>query len=217
MKKELQAKNEVIKLIISDKNQNESVNFTSKDINTVHTSHTSTKKKKKNEVKNNDRKKNTVTILGDSMIKQIKSKSIKNNNSNGFIKSFPGSTVSQMHHYAKPSLEYNPEIVILQCGTNDLRSQKSADDIANDIINLATDMKNDEDDIYVSSITPRSDKLHGKALDVNEKLKQLCIAKSMDYIDNCNILETHLSFDGLHLSFKGSVELGKKFSRALSH
>ena len=48
-----------------------------------------------------------------------------------------------MSHYIKPSLKYTPDVVILHCGTNDLRTEKSADIIASEIITLANEMKND--------------------------------------------------------------------------
>ena len=49
----------------------------------------------------------TITILGDSMIKGIKSHKIKKQLGTGenmFVKSFPGAKTSCMHDYVKPSL-----------------------------------------------------------------------------------------------------------------
>ena len=60
--------------------------------------------------------KKTITILEDSITKEVKSQKLRkklNKNGKKFIKSFPGATTSQMVHYAKPSLEYDPNIIIL--------------------------------------------------------------------------------------------------------
>ena len=180
LKRELKSKTEIIKLIMEEKNENEN-----EIINIEHSTSPSKANKKKTKKKDanlSNRRKTTVTILGDSIIKHIKAKHVKSNDNKVFIKSFSGSTISQMHHYAKPSLEYNPDIIILHCGTNDLRSGKNADEIANDVINLASVIKTKENDIIISSITTRSDKLQKKALDVNKTLQQLCTTKAIDFM-----------------------------------
>ena len=50
-----------------------------------------------------------------------------------------------------------------------------------------------------------------KAHLVNKKLKSLCNQNSIDYTDNANLLERHLSCDGLHLNCKGTLALGQNF------
>ena len=154
---------------------------------------------------NNSNKK--VTIIGDSIIKQIKANNLRKNlsgNEKVFVKSFPGATVSQMHH--KPSMEFDPNLVIIHVGTNDLRSAKDPNQIANGIINLATEVNRENNEVILSSIITRTDKFKDKADTVNKHLKQLCNQNSFKIIDNSNILQgSHISHDGLHLNFKGTL------------
>ena len=38
-----------------------------------------------------------------------------------YIKSFPGATIQCMHDYIKRSLKFQPDTILLHCGTNDVR------------------------------------------------------------------------------------------------
>ena len=71
-------------------------------------------------------------------------------------------------------------------GTNDLRSEKSPEDIAEDIINLTRDIKTDENEVVVSGIVPRGDSLNEKATKVNFVLKSRCSILKFHFIDNSN-------------------------------
>ena len=162
-----------------------------------------------------------VTIIGDSIIKQIKANKLRKNLSGKekvFVKSFPGATVSHMHHYVKPSMEFDPNLVIIHVGTNELRSANDPNQIANGIINLATGVKRENNEVILSSIITRADKFKDKADAVNKHLKQLCNQNSLEFIDNSNILQgSHISHDGLHLNFKGTLALSNNFCRAISY
>ena len=222
LKKEMQSKNEIIKIISNGRS----------DTKTPHSS-------KQNKLPMNDDKninlKNryehlptestattnkTVTIIGDSTIKQVKASKIRKNlggKEKVFVKSFPGATVSQMHHYVKPSLEFEPDLVILHAGTNDLRSDKEPEHIAKNIIDLAKEVKTEFNDVILSSIIARADKYKEKANIVNKHLKKLCSQNSLEFMDNTNILEKHhLSHDGIHLNFKGTLTLSNNFCKAIS-
>ena len=120
--------------------------------------------------KNLANKKKNVTILGDSMIKNIKPYKMKQcmeTNDKVHIKSFPGASVGGMVDYVKPSLKFNPDTFLLHCGSNDLRSDKSSEEIATSIINLAKYIKLDENNVISSSIVTRSDALNTKGMEVN--------------------------------------------------
>ena len=73
-----------------------------------------------------------------------------------------------MHSYVQPSTELNNDLVILHCCTNDLRSEKQP---------LESDMKSNNNEVMVSDLIPRRDKLHGKGKEVNKLLQYLCISK----------------------------------------
>ena len=123
-----------------------------------------------------------------------------------------------MYHYSAPSLEYHPERVILHVGTNDLRSSKPADVIANEIIDLAKSIKRQENDITISSIVARGDHLNDKANETNNILKSLCYKNNFDFINNSNMWPNrHLSRDNLHLNLYGTQTLTKNFCNFISN
>ena len=69
-----------------------------------------------------------------------------------------------MHDHVKPSVQdFNPDHIILYCGTNDLSSERTASQIARSIIELALTLKSQDNKILVSLIVPRNDNLNNKA------------------------------------------------------
>ena len=62
-----------------------------------------------------------------------------------------------MKHQVMGSLEdESPDTILLDNGTNDLRSEESAEKIASNIINVAVSAKN-ANTVYVSRLTVRND------------------------------------------------------------
>ena len=105
-----------------------------------------------------------VYIIGDSMIKGIKHWKMQSKDTNVVFRSFAGAKVRQMKHYAKPAEEDNPSLYILHVGTNDLKENKSAVDIADEVTSLARSLKKDNNEVTVSDICPRGDNLNDKYL-----------------------------------------------------
>ena len=135
-----------------------------------------------------------------------------------YIKSFPGAKNDCMSDYIKPSLKYNPDAIILHCGTNDLRMEKSAEVIVNEILNLANEMKTENNEIIISGIIARNDSLHEKGTEVNDLLKIKCSEKSIMYCDNSNISKRyHLNASGLHLNTNGTTALANNFLKHLNY
>lgn len=119
----------------------------------------------------------SITIVGDSLVKDVKSFNMKKATAKGdklYIKSFPGATTDCMTDYIKPSLKYDPDLVIIHCGSNDLRSQKTPDIIADDIIKLASKSKTNTNDVVISGIIARNDEYNVKGKQVNEHLTAKC-------------------------------------------
>ena len=87
---------------------------------------------KLNKVNTTANKKRSVMILGDSIIKGIEGykmkQAMRNSNTNVYVKSFPGATIDDMYSYEKPSLKHEPNTIIIHCGTNNLKEEKTADD-----------------------------------------------------------------------------------------
>ena len=151
------------------------------------------------------------------MVKDIKSYKMRKSLSTQeriYIKSFPGATTDDMKDYIKPSLKYNPDMVILHVGTNSLHSDKTTEEIAADITNLALDAKTNNSEVAISSIVLRSDdkKLNEKRLKVNDILKIKSMTLSIGYLGNDNIKSNyHLNNSGVHLNFKGINTLANNF------
>ena len=114
--------------------------------------------------------KETVLILGDSMVKKL----------NGFlltrklkhkclvkVRPFNSAKVRCMHDHMKPTVrDVNPDYIILHCGTNDLNSEQKASQITRSIIELALSLKSRDNKISVSLIVPRNDNLNNKVSEV---------------------------------------------------
>ena len=89
------------------------------------------------------------------MIKGIDQGKIRkglHNNEKVYIKKLPGATTNHMKSYANASKEYNIDLLILLCGTNDLRSNKQPKEIAKEIADLEIDFKIEKNDVMVSPI-----------------------------------------------------------------
>ena len=57
-----------------------------------------------------------------------------------FVKTFPGATTEDMESYIIPTLRRNPDILIIHCGTNDLRKEDPGK-IAKEITRVAIQAK----------------------------------------------------------------------------
>ena len=124
-----------------------------------------------NEGDTNDRKR--TLIIGDSIVKNIGgwrlNKRIK---STVLVKSIPGTRTKTLKHHVRGCLEDNsPDTAILHFGTNNLKNNKSAEDIATDIMNFAISAKN-EKKTEVFGITVRNEKFNDRGKIVNSLLKR---------------------------------------------
>ena len=117
--------------------------------------------------------KETVFILGDSMVKKVNGFYLTRNIKHKFlvkVRPFSSAKTRCMYDHAKPTIrELNPDHIILHVGTNDLNTEKAASQISKSILDLANSLKNETNTIHVSLIVPRNDNLKNK---VNEVGKQ---------------------------------------------
>ena len=91
------------------------------------------------------------------------------------VRPFTGAKVSCMVDHVKPAIrDDKPDHVILHTGTNDLRSEKTASQIARSITELAMSLKDNDNSVIVSGIVPRNDNLNNKATEVNNRLLLMC-------------------------------------------
>ena len=115
------------------------------------------------------------------MLKLIDGRKMSNDNRKVYIKSFSGATTTCMTDYIKPTQNYKPDCIIIDCGTNDLRTGEEPKSIAKRIMDLAISSERDENTICIPGIVPRNDKaiLKEKAVNVNEVLQKLCYSRNM--------------------------------------
>ena len=131
----------------------------------------------------------TTVILGDSIVKNVCGNAITKwvkYRKHVVVKHFSGAKIDNMKH-VKPTQEKQPAQIIVHIGTNGLSSNKNSDEIADEIFNFAKSIKTDENNIVISSVVPRKDRLKSKAKEVNLHLKEECEANNLSLIEHHNI------------------------------
>ena len=87
------------------------------------------------------------------------------------VKSFRGAETSQMHLHAKPTIEKNPENIIIHCSTNDTSKGADPEKIAADVINLSKSISEETgSNVIISGLFPRKEHLNEKVRNVNNML-----------------------------------------------
>ena len=170
-------------------------------------------------VSNFPKRKKNIKVLCDSIPKGIRGREFSDciDEGNAHIKSFPGSTVTQLNHYSMPTLwEEKPEIVILHAGINDLLSNnehKTPDDeIATEIMKIGKNcVVNGVEKVFISGII-YCKHIDGERIDrINKILKEQSLAHNFMFIDNNKINTSHLWKDGIHLRESGKILLAQNF------
>ncbi len=125
-------------------------------------------------------------MAGDSMVKNIKGWVLKkrlNRNEDVHVYSFPGATINDMHSYCKPLINKEPDTIILHCGTNNLRSNKSDVEISTDIITLAKSIASNNIRVCVSGLIMRGDVLEDKRCKTNHILRYMCEEVQIEFLE----------------------------------
>ena len=161
---------------------------------------------RKAEIRKNGKK--TTFIIGDSLLKDVKGWELNDrcgSEENVYVKSFSGSTVSDMESYVKPTIDRKPDCIVLHVGTNDLgKKSKSEVEIAESIVNLAKNIAESGIKPIVSAIVPRYDALEPKRVKVNYVLRDLCQENKISYTDHANIDPSkNLNRSKVHLNKSG--------------
>ena len=160
-------------------------------------------------------------ILGDSMVKKLKGFLLTrklNYKCLVKVRPFNSAKVRCKQDHVKPIVrDFDPDHIILHCGTNDLNSDRTSSQIAREIIDLAISLKSDKNKISISLLTPRSDKLNNKASEVNNRLINMCSHRNIAYIDHSSsIQQNHINESKVHLNRYGTVVFANTFSIFLS-
>ena len=108
-----------------------------------------------------------------------------------------------MNDYVKPTLKHKPNVIILHCGTNDLRHNDDDENVADNILKLALDISSTSS-VIISGITSRDDRFKKRIMKVNKHIEEKCSERNIGFVDNSNILAEHLNRGRLHLNRKGT-------------
>ena len=156
--------------------------------------------------------------MGNSVVKKLNgyllTKKIKHR---GIVEVRPFATAkgSCMQDHVKPIIrDINPQQIILHVGTNDLKTKRTASQIAESIIDLSISLKKNGNMVAVSGIVPRLDELNNKAAEVNNRLELMCKQRDLPYISHCETIypNRHLNESNLHLNSYGIRAFAENFS-----
>ena len=113
---------------------------------------------------------------------------------------FSSAKTEDMHDYLKPTKrDFNPNIFILHVGTNNLSTNDSPEMVADKIVETAESIKKEDNNVVLSAIVPRGDKINEKAKKVDSLLEKACNQKQIDLIMHSNInTKRHLNRSRLH-------------------
>ena len=157
-------------------------------------------------------RKNTVLVVGDSMVSNINEKTLSRKY-HMKVRSFPGANTRDLQDYVKPLIRKKPDKIIIVIGTNDIE-RKPVKEILRSM-KLVMDMileKLPDCHIVISEIIRRADsrlnvaelaKLNGKINTFSQSLKKM----NVDILRQQNVIQEHLGKDGLHLNFNGNKQL----------
>ena len=172
----LDKKNKTIRKNKNKKSKNQNTKHQNEEINN-NTIHNGNKNIDSSSIHHNStasppKSKETVFILGDRIIKKNNGFYLTKNIKHKYLiklRPFSSAKTSCVHDHAKPTIrDINPEHIIFHVGTNDLKSEKTASQIANSIIELANSLRNETNSIHVSLIVPRNDNLNNKVNEVDK-------------------------------------------------
>ena len=113
-------------------------------------------------------------IVGDSIVKNIEGWRLnKRMKFSVAVKSISGATTKGVRHHIKGCLEDNsPDSIMLHVGTNNLKNKESAEGIANDIMDVAIFIRNEQTSVFVSCLSVRNDRLNDRRKNMNSLLKR---------------------------------------------
>ena len=133
-------------------------------------------------------------------------------------RTFNSTKVRVMHDHTRPTVrDFNPDHIILHCGTNHLNADKTYSPIAREITDLALSLKFDKNKILISLLTPRSNKLNSKASDMNSCLINMCCDRNIAYLDHSSLFQqNHTNKSKVYLNRYGTIVITNTFSKFLS-
>ena len=144
--------------------------------------------------------KNTILVASDSMLSNLDERRLSKNKFNVKVRSFSGSTVSDMYFYSYPLLRKQPDYVILHVGTNDCVGHTS-DQVLRDLLALRQNIETVISGVKVILSQPVS-RYDGNAL---PSLRVQQLIRKIEHVDvpllkNRNLVRKHGGKKGLHFN-----------------
>ena len=123
------------------------------------------------------------------------------------VRPFSSAKTEDMHDYLKPTKrDFDPNIYILHVGINNLSINDSPEMTVDKIVETAESLKTEDNNVILSAIVPRGDKLNEKAEEVNNLLEKACYQKQIGLIKHSSInTKRHLNRSKLHLNGYGKA------------
>ena len=144
--------------------------------NCINNTRRSVKKNDKKISKQSQQITKRLLIVGDSIAKNIEPYKMKKSTKYvTTVKSIPGATTEGMSHHVKGCMvDFASDILLLYCGTNDLKKDLTPQKIAQNILKLAEEVSDGgKRNVLVSRIINRGDDYHAKVQKVNEFLSEI--------------------------------------------
>ena len=133
------------------------------------------------------------------------------------VRSFGGAKTQCMKDCIKPTIKLALK-QILHCRTNYLPTKEEPETFANNIMNLAKNVKSDTTKIAFFGIIPRRDTFNQKAKQVIKNLKNVCEEENIPFISHHNInTRLHLNSRDFYLNNKGAARLAQNYKTFLSN
>ena len=149
-----------------------------------------------------------MIIAGDSLTKGLKGwlmsrkKKVK-------VQTFSGATAQDMKDYIKPLVAKKPAHIYLHIGTNDV-ANLSADQVKDNIFEIARNIRNKGINCTVSSLITRKDQYSVNVEEINNLLYRE-LPTGINIIKHENITAQHLNQGGIHLNKRGDGALALNF------
>ena len=174
-----------------NKDNNNTVKNTRSEHNSLENNKTNQNVNITNKKRNEKKNKPSITIIGDSLLKDIKSYELKkamDYNANVYVKCFSGATVEDMESYIIPMKKRKPDVAILHFRTNNLHNKtEKPKEIADKILKLAKSIHSDSTTVVISALAPRNDNFDHKRVEVNHYFKLESSKCNVAFIEHDNI------------------------------
>ena len=121
------------------------------------------------------------------IVKDVRGWDLSNEKKKVIVKFFSGAATNCMRSHVIPTKEQNSDVIILHCGTNDLRKTYTLESIATNILEAAASLLNDTNRVIVSGLTQRNDQCGEKVDPLNDLLKSGTNSRNIGFIDHSNI------------------------------